>query len=45
MAEGSVIVILTSLLALLVLVGIIANAWNSHEKRRQCRRDGHLPNR
>ena len=35
MTEGLVITILLSLLALLVLIGIITNAWHGEERRRR----------
>jgi hypothetical protein len=40
--EGLAITILISLLALLVVVGVITNAWHSHDEPRQRRRSGLL---
>lgn len=45
MTEGWAIAILVTLLALLVLVGVITNAWHSHDELRRHRRGGHLINR
>ena len=40
--EGSAITILISVLALLVLVGVITNAWDSHDEQRRHRPRGRL---